>query len=89
MTNEGIMLGEWAQSTATPRHAIVGRFDAHGRFNHRIVAHDINSRPLASSTITAYPHKQVFYQAPFQGIDNVVVRDEVDRQLRLSKNQHL
>jgi hypothetical protein len=54
-----IVVGEWRQSTSTPRNAVIARLDARGRLNFRIVARSMARKAVAGTTATAASYANI------------------------------
>ena len=87
ITGERITVGEWAGAAGARRNAVVAGFDARGRIFYRITNVDRFGAPVPAPTATATRFEEVFFRAPYRGMDAAGVRDAVDAHLRLPPYQ--
>jgi hypothetical protein len=87
ITGERITVGEWAGAGGARRNAVVAGFDARGRIFYRITNEDRLGAPMHAPTATATRFEDVFFRAPYRGMDAAGVRATVDAHLRLPPHQ--
>jgi hypothetical protein len=87
ITGERITVGEWAGAGGARRNAVVAGFDARGRIFYRITNEDRFGAPMHAPTATATRFEDVFFRAPYRGMDAAAVRAAVDAHLRLPPHQ--
>jgi hypothetical protein len=63
-----IVVGEWRQSTATPRNAVIARLDARGRLNFRVVARTMGGAQVAGPTATATSYPNIILAGTYAGM---------------------
>lgn len=84
-TSLEIVVGEWRQSTATPRNAVIARLDARGRLNFRVVARTLAGVPIAGPTATATSYPNIILSGNYIGMNYNVLRTTLI--LQLSRHQ--
>ncbi len=83
ITNDRIIVGEWAHATAATPNAVVAGFDIRGRLFYRITNEDLNGGTVPAPIATATSFQDVNFRLPYQGMSANQVRIAVDQHLRL------
>jgi hypothetical protein len=84
VTNDRIIVGEWANATAATPNAVVAGFDTRGRIFYRVINKDINSNTVAAPTATATRFEDINFRAAYQNMTAGQVRTAIDQHLRLA-----
>jgi hypothetical protein len=84
VTNDRIIVGEWANATAATPNAVVAGFDTRGRIFYRVINEDINGNTVAAPTATATRFEDINFRAAYQNMTAGQVRTAIDQHLRLA-----
>jgi hypothetical protein len=83
ITNERIVVGEWALAAGATANAVVAGFDVRGRLFYRIISEDVTGAAVAAPTATATRFEDIRFRAAYQNMTADQVRTAIDQHLRL------